>query len=58
MNTEIKAKLDKAGSETALYEHFVFGTPGSPVCGGVYIRKDLAIKPDFVTLEVIRPKEG
>jgi len=57
MTLKLLAKLDKRGSETAIYNHYIFGRPGSPVNGGVYIKKDSKNPPDEVVITIDRKGE-
>jgi len=57
MKTELTAHFDKRGSETAIYNHYNFGRPGSPVNGGVYIKKDSKNPPDEVVITIDRKEE-
>jgi hypothetical protein len=57
MTLKLVAKLDKKGSEASHYTHYIFGKPGSPVNGGVYIEKSMPNPPDFLELEFKQEKE-
>jgi hypothetical protein len=56
MILKIIAKLNKRGSETAQYNHYTFGKPGSDVNGGVYIKKSTTNPPDVIEIEIEQKK--
>jgi len=58
MTHKVVAKLDKSGSESMKYTHYIFGKPGSEINGGLYIRKDVMIVPDFIEIEIAQVKGG
>ena len=53
----ISARLDKKGSETLRYNHFVFGRLGTDLSGGFYLNKNIVL-PDKIVIELPVEKEG
>jgi hypothetical protein len=50
MQVRLKAEKDVKGSETKTYTRFVFGYPGDPIAGGVYISHTVPIPDELVVV--------